>query len=502
MDWDRVRDWLENPILVKHVRSRLRRQSLVTSIVVVIILCVCILWADYQIPTFPTGSTFGVLLTLQTIILALMGAGRVGASISNARASGILDFHRVSPLTPTELTLGFFFGAPIREYLLFACTLPFFAIFLAKGVISLHGFTQLMIMLLATTWILHGVALLSGLLANVNLNSSTMGGMLLVVFLLGGPMVSGGIYARTMVENNNRLTWYGYSLPWLAVALLYGTGLLFFVFLATRRRMDSDRIHPFSKPQALAALATLAALALGGIWGHEQFDIAAMFFLYSMALIAILLVRMVTPDRAEYEKGLWRALKQGRKHLPAWHDLALNPVFLVIACGIVLASATVAWNGFNRARFDGRTVHLTAFPLAIATAVLTVAYFGLALQYFLLRFGARGKLYFGLFLFLVWLVPILAGTIVAMASPMEREQLGRGLLSLSPLIGVSMIAVDGGPVTPSDRSIIQAAAITPPLLFVFVFHALLIMARRGAHREVMISAAKTRETVADVPQLV
>ncbi len=191
MDWDRVRDWLENPILVKHVRSRLRRQSLVTSIVVVIILCVCILWADYQIPTFPTGSTFGVLLTLQTIILALMGAGRVGASISNARASGILDFHRVSPLTPTELTLGFFFGAPIREYLLFACTLPFSAIFLAKGVISLHGFTQLMIMLLATTWILHGVALLSGLLANVNLNSSTMGGMLLVVFLLGGPMVSG-----------------------------------------------------------------------------------------------------------------------------------------------------------------------------------------------------------------------------------------------------------------------------------------------------------------------
>ena len=69
-------------------------------------------------------------------------------------ASGILDFHRVSPMTPTELTLGFFFGAPIREYPLFAATLPFTVLCMAFGVPSLRGFVQLMIILLTTAWML------------------------------------------------------------------------------------------------------------------------------------------------------------------------------------------------------------------------------------------------------------------------------------------------------------------------------------------------------------
>ena len=32
--WGRVRDWLENPILVKHVRSRLRKQSVFSSLAI------------------------------------------------------------------------------------------------------------------------------------------------------------------------------------------------------------------------------------------------------------------------------------------------------------------------------------------------------------------------------------------------------------------------------------------------------------------------------------
>ena len=83
---------------------------------------------------------------MQVVILAIMGSGQVNASVSGARASGILDFHRVSPLTPTELTLGFFFGAPIREYVLFAATLPFTVLCMAFGVPSLRGFIQLMIL--------------------------------------------------------------------------------------------------------------------------------------------------------------------------------------------------------------------------------------------------------------------------------------------------------------------------------------------------------------------
>ena len=131
-------DWLDNPIFVKHLRSRLRAQPLGAAMVVVLVLCICIAWGGYQLDAYHNGGAFGALLALQAVILIVMGASQVGSSVSAARASGILDFHRVSPLTPGELTIGFFFGAPIREYVLFACTLPFAALCLAFGTPSVQ----------------------------------------------------------------------------------------------------------------------------------------------------------------------------------------------------------------------------------------------------------------------------------------------------------------------------------------------------------------------------
>ena len=86
-------------------------------------------------------------MAIQVVLLVIMGAAQVNASVNGAAHSGILDFHRVSPLTPTELTLGFFFGAPIREYALFAATLPFTVLCMAFGVPSFRGFLQLMIII-------------------------------------------------------------------------------------------------------------------------------------------------------------------------------------------------------------------------------------------------------------------------------------------------------------------------------------------------------------------
>ena len=128
---------------------------------------------------------------------------------------------------------------------------------------------------------------------------------------------------------------------------------------------------------------------------------------------------MVTPNQAEYFKGLWRA-QEARPRPP------------------VVVGRPVAQPGLSRDRVRHRSGHRDRgqvgvrrrpgrcipsavsspgnFPLAIAIGVLVVAYFGLAIQYFLLRFGRRGATYFALFLFLAWLVPLVAGTILAMAS--------------------------------------------------------------------------------------
>jgi hypothetical protein len=181
--------------------------------------------------------------------------------------------------------------------------------------------------------------------------------------------------------------------------------------------------------------------------------------------------------------------------LPWWDDLALNRVSLVIACAIVLATASLAANGAADPVAPGRSAG--SFPLAIATGVLVVAYFGLAHQYFAVRFGGRGRIYFALFLFFCWVLPLVSGTIVLASLPLDRERVSQVIFSLSPVAGIGLTAVAGG--AEADRSAIQAAAITPALLFTFVFGSLLASARRRAYKEFAASADMPRRSMSAGP---
>jgi hypothetical protein len=490
--WDRFRDWIDNPILTKHVRSRLRIQPFASSIVVVVVLCLCILWGGYELQGFQSGQAYECLIMLQAAILVVLGAGQIGVAVGGARNSGILDFHRVSPLTPTELALGFFFGAPIREYLLFASTLPFSAVFLAVGVPSWRGFVQVTILLFTTAWIVHGLAMLNSLILKAQANARGVAGAAIVMFfvLLNGVRMGRLLPSAIFFDEDGRLGFFGMSLPWLAVVLVYALPLLFFIFLAARRKMAWERVHPLSKPQAIAALALLGVLTLGGIWGQSAYDVLLIIALYTMVGAAFVLTMMVTPSRAEYFKGMWRAHKQARRHLPPWDDLALNRIFLVIACALLLLTTTVAWHAARSWGGAGRAPSMAAHPLGIAAAVLVVASFGLALQFFLLQFGARGKTYFALFLFITWLVPLIAGTIL-LATSTSTEWQGQVVFSLSPVFGIGMVA-SGADIPGGLSSGVQGAAITPVLLYTFVFSSLLTAARRRAHREFTLAAARTQ----------
>ena len=161
--------------------------------------------------------------------------------------------------------------------------------------------------------------------------------------------------------------------------------------------------------------------------------------LYVLVLVGIVLTAMVTPTQAEYYKGLWRAHKLGRSRLSVWDDLSLNRVFLVVVCGIVLVTATIAWNQLRGSGPAYPSVVREAFPLAIATGVIVMAYQGLALQFFQLRFGRKGTNYLSLFLFLVWVLPLIAGTIYTLAD-FRSSRPAQAVFALSPIAGIGLIA--------------------------------------------------------------
>ncbi len=356
-DW--MRDQLDNPIFVKHVRSRLRRQPVAAGVVVVAVLCLCIAWAGYELDSFQNGRAFEWLVMLQAVILVAIGGSQVGVAVAGAGKSGILDFHRVSPLTPAQLTLGFFFGAPIREYLLFAVTLPFSTLFLAYGVPSLHGFVQILILMVAIAWLFQGLALLNALISKGQ--ASTRGTAAIVILLMFGFGMMRGwriIPSVALFDGDARLELFGYSLPWLAVTLCFIFVPLFFTYLAARRKMASERIHPLSKWQGVAALLSVAILSLGATWKQSEPEVLRVAVLYVLVVTSMIVIAMVTPNQAEYLKGLWRARRMGRATLPWSNDLSLNRTFLAIATAIVLATTTLAWSAPEGSPTDGMTVDI------------------------------------------------------------------------------------------------------------------------------------------------
>ncbi len=133
-----------------------------------------------------------------------------------------------------------------------------------------------------------------------------------------------------------------------------------------------------------------------------------------------------------------------------------------------------------------------AYPLAIANGVIVLAYFGLALQFFLLRFGRRGPNYFSLFLFLVWVVPLIAGTICLLADWRGRGEWPALVINaISPVAGIALTAGTAG-TGGSDFLAVAGAAITPSLFFAFLFNSLMTAVRRRVHRAVLIATEKGR----------
>jgi hypothetical protein len=510
---------LDNPILVKHLRSRLRPAQAAGWVAIVTSLAACIAWAGLDGRLFGVVTAVILLMGLQIVVLALFGSNQLNVSLGGARESGILAFHRVSPLPPAVVALGFFLGAPIREYVLAAIVVPFAffdayqidAFSPAKGLLWL---TQLEVAVLTTTWVVHGVAML-GCLTRKKPRGSIQGAIVLLVLLvIFGSYGTVGFYlgVRWLLEESRLINFYGWMVPWLAGILINELPVLGFLGLAVVNKMRAERAHSFSKRQALLCMATLAILTVGGLWKVGRLfppaypyeptsaDVIMLGAIYSLAFTAVVLSATITPGCGEYVKGVRRALHEGRRRPSAWSDAGSNRVAVLILAGIVLVGTTVAVQVVGRPSLLAPGYFAVNTPksleLAIQSdeawlqsrqammsrpiliAVLTMAYFGLAYQYFSLRTRTAGATLTAVFLFVTWLVPLLAASIMGMGASGDE---GRALtvLALSPVTGV---ALSSGLGEPPAADAIQLAALAPAVTFTFVFKYLLVVHQRKIDR--------------------
>ncbi len=427
----------DNPILVKHVRSRLRRQEVTPVAIMVAVLGIFAVWMGSFSPSREALS-FMLVVILQGFLVFVMGTSQVATQVMHARASGMLDFHRISPLPPATIVAGFLLGAPIREYALAACLIPLEMICVVKGDLRPEAMALVLISMGLLAVLYHLIALVYALVTPHVRSSGHMGVMVLLLhmFSAAGPVG----YLTLLPACVLALQWsHGGGAGWpfedpprhFALALLHQGALIAFLAAGAVRRMRHERTPFCSKTNAILFLLVLGALSIADMEafklpGHARPVVAA----YVLAAIGVGLAVAVTPDTQAFAVGLRRARKAGGSRPSPWADGSGNLLPLAACCAIVLATVFVAaaW-----AFPAGLTYpHLVAGAIAAAATVFAT---GSAAQAFELRFGKRGKGLLALLFFGLWVVPALIAVLAGMAG---AERLQAVLLSMSPWIGIGV----------------------------------------------------------------
>ncbi len=476
-------DLANNPLFVKYVRARLRRNALMPGIIVVAFLSLCILFINSYLhrngdDTEPVVGSH-MFYWFQGILLVLLGGSQVAAAIAQMKESGIIDFHRITPIPPKVQTIGIMLGAPIRELILYSVTLPFALFVAATGAFGVTNFVKLLLVQLGSALMYYSLAMITGLAGGRARGASgRFVGVLVLINIMATWLYAVGIYGPTLVTStpvyleinreveeanaqkkwlaqqklmgNQRfqnppppaeprpvVTFYGAPLPLVLQSLMFQGCVLTFLFIAASRRIHSARMPLYYKPTALLFMLSIAVLTLGSLW-EAPTVLLALGMAYFFATVAIVLTNTVTPPSGDVVKGIQRARKLSDSRVPAWSDLSSNKLIVAAFAGITAATLSVALIAAPQP-VAAAMFQLNAFRPwpCVAVAVLAILTYGFASQYFALAFGKRAKAYFILFLFFAWMSPIILGFII------ETEiKEGIYLAAMSPIAGIVVAGID------------------------------------------------------------
>ena len=446
----------ENPVFTKHLRARLRPQHLLPLAIIVAVVCGCVVWAastarPWETEDYAKGM-FGFMVFVQGVILLLVGTYQVNASVGNARASGMLDFHRISPQRPDVLAVGFLLGGAIREWILFAITLPFSCALAFMASLDPGAWLLVLLQLVVAALLYHAAALVAGLAFSEGRGGAVLIIILLVFLSMVGPMkpvtyltVYPAVLAAMGVDTApfNVHGFYGLKTSPVLVAMLHQIPLLLFLVIAAERKMRHDLAYPYTKPISVAFFAVIAAIALGDAvplprpylsYDWSNLDLGAPALCYALFAAGLLLALAVSPGAGDFVKGIRHARKLGLSHVPLWSDLAPNWAPLLSFGAVFMLAGIAGVSLLTKADTDSQRLLYAA-----AAGACAVIFFGAAKQSFDLVFRRHARLYLVLLLFFLWGVPLLLGMMLTILEPYPESAITRAMFSVTPLSGMAIV---------------------------------------------------------------
>lgn len=480
-----------NAICIQHARARLRllptlSWGLITltcvAFIYVLIYYVLIRRGDFN-PVEAAKTALVPLIIVQGVLLMGMGTSAVATGIARERDRELLDYHRMSPMSPAAKIVGYLFGLPSREYFLFALTLPFVAYAVLRGGVPLLKVAHFYVVFFSSVWLYHMTGLMAGMVSRKPWHSSFVSLGSVVVLYLVLPLFArvglsffdfltvrptfygmvaeelqagdhGDWVAERMLlaQQYESVPFYGLSLNPTAFSLVVQIFALTAMYHVVRRKWVDNAWHPFSKRFSVFFVFGVVTLLVGSIWPllfdtqvHDDLVarmqgaqdtvvlslLIGLFFVVS-GLAVLMTISLTTPTAQTARKGLRRARKRGLSRVPlSWDAATTLPTTLamlliaVAAYGLVLLAIR---SGEVYEIKPGMERWLVA--LGVLGVLVVVAFQGMHE-----RFGQRPVI---LGLFVLWVMPVMVGIVMLAAFDAWRPAMYVGALCPAVAGGMSL----------------------------------------------------------------
>ncbi|MBI5497432.1 MAG: hypothetical protein HY904_20645 [Deltaproteobacteria bacterium] len=354
----RIRD---NAMLVAQARRRMRMREAGPTLAIVAVLglfavMACLGATDRNMWTAMRGA----LLGLVALLLYLRAPALLISALATERETGILDFHRATPMTPLSQAVGYLFGCTAREWAGAAVALPFWAFIVVGSERSLAldlvgvGYIALGAVLVQVMALWLGLA--GG--SQARRSAGTTGALLVaIVWILAGLWSAGFVTPGHLTPFPALVTlgsmelakqpvgarFFGVEVSSLWFTLLVQGHAVAFLLWGSMRKLRRDSSPSLSRPGALAFLASVGVLILGGNWdalavprgAGDAMDNAGGFaamWLAGGTMLAVILCVVITPQHLDALRAMRRATSLGRTRPGVLEDGAAT---LPVTAGMV-----------------------------------------------------------------------------------------------------------------------------------------------------------------------
>ena len=475
----------QNPLFIKSVRSRLRRKhaigwSLFTftiSLFVYMVTYVGPVQRNALVRHDAAGTCIITLLVVQGIILMFLGTGSVAHGISDERERGLVDYQRLTPMRRFDKILGYLFGLPIREYMMFGVTVPFVLLAAYGGRVNLLGMGRLYLVFFVLVIVYHLTGYVVGMVASRPRRAAWFSRLTIICLYALLPQVAAfgfSIFGYLTLfptgfdvyqaewghgadERWTSMPFFGAELDPTIFTLALQLMLAATFVAVLHRKWLHDKAHALSKWQSLAIFCAVQVLILGSLSPllidptrlfvmavalerNSPYEaLVAVFYVYwaLSAIVAIIILNTITPEPHGLIEGMHRARKLSRQR-PGLNDDKGSSLWVAVVLGIVCAFcfSILLWLTGSESRYFSR---IEFSPKLLAPALIFI-FLMMTIQGIRQRFGPRSLL---AAVFVIGVVPALASIVMFWAFSFSDVAIYVGLPSPAISLGVACMHAFG-----------------------------------------------------------